>query len=267
MDGVLYVGDQAIPGAPQAVAALREAGFALRFVTNTTARSRARLLELLEQLGFEVAASELVTPTRLAADYCREHGHRAVALLAPDELHAEFAGLPIAAGPDDARRRGGRVPASEGSGPAIDAIVLGDLGEGFDYALLNGAFRWITDGAQLIALQRNRSWRRDDGLALDLGPFVAALEYATRRQAVVVGKPSPHFFELVLADLGLPPERCVMVGDDAETDVAGAQACGIRGVFVRSGKHTDADLCELGVRPDLTLDSIADLPSMLSIRR
>jgi phospholysine phosphohistidine inorganic pyrophosphate phosphatase len=117
------------------------------------------------------------------------------------------------------------------------------------------------DGADLIALQRNRYWRREDGLALDAGPFVAALEYASGRSATVVGKPEAGFFRLALEDLGLGPHEVAMVGDDAEADVVGAQAAGLKGILVRTGKYRP----ETEGRPDLVLESFAALPEALGL--
>jgi ribonucleotide monophosphatase NagD (HAD superfamily) len=89
---------------------------------------------------------------------CRERGYRRVALLVPPDTEAEFAGLETIAGETGA-----------------DAVIVGDLGEAWNYAAVNRAFRLVMDGAALIALQKNRFWLRADGLALDAGPFVAAL--------------------------------------------------------------------------------------------
>lgn len=246
LDGVLYVEDEPVPGAAEAVERLCSAGLGLRFVTNTTQRSRAGTLAKLEKLGFSVAESELVTPAALAVLHCVRSGHRRVALLMNDEVKADFDAL-------------------EQAEQDVEAVVVGDLGRAFDYQALNEAFRRLMEGAELVALQRNRYWRTADGLSLDVGPFVAALEYATDRRAHVVGKPAPEFFELVLSDLGVEPAAAAMVGDDVETDVGGALAAGISGVLVRTGKFTPDALASSGVEPTAIVDSIADLPVLLGI--
>jgi HAD superfamily hydrolase (TIGR01458 family) len=150
--------------------------------------------------------------------------------------------------------------APDGDTPA-DAVVLGDLGDGFTAEVLNAAFRLLMDGAELVALQHNRYWRRADGLALDVGAYAAALEYATGRDAVVVGKPAREFFTFAVADMGL--ERAVMVGDDAEADVGGAMAAGLPGVLVRTGKYRE-DPVMARVTPTAIVDSIQDVPSLLA---
>ncbi|HEX6116737.1 MAG TPA: TIGR01458 family HAD-type hydrolase [Solirubrobacterales bacterium] len=248
LDGVLYVEDSPVPGAAEAVGRLREAGLGLRFVTNTTARSRAQTLEKLGRLGFEVEPDELITPAALARRHCAERGHEAVALIMNDDVKDDFGGL---------REVG------EGSGEEPDAVIMGDLGEAFGFPILNRAFRMVMDGAELIALQKNRFWLTDEGLSLDAGPFVAAIEYASGRDAYVVGKPAPAFFEGVLGGLGADAGDAAMVGDDVESDVAGAMNEGLAGILVRTGKYREAFVRESGVEPTATVDSIADVPGLI----
>ena len=144
-----------------------------------------------------------------------------------------------------------------------DAVIIGDLGSAFGYDVLNRAFRQVMAGAELVALQKNRYWLTADGLSLDVGPFVAAIEYATGREAFVVGKPSLGFFELVLGDLGVPPASAAMVGDDVESDVGGALRAGLAGILVLTGKHRRGAARAAGVEPTATVDSIRDLPALL----
>ena len=243
LDGVLYVEGEPVPGAVAAVEELRAGGLALRFVTNTTAHSRRQTLEKLSRLGFAVDEPELVTPAVLALERCRARGHRTVALLMRDEVKEEFDEL------------------DEGDEP--DAVIVGDLGERFDYDVLNRAFRHLLAGAELIALQKNRYWLREDGLCLDVGPFVAALEYAAGCEAYVVGKPADAFFLHVLEGLGAGPGDAVMVGDDIESDIGGALRAGLAAVLVRTGKYREPAVVASGIEPTATVDSIADLPGLL----
>jgi HAD superfamily hydrolase (TIGR01458 family) len=244
LDGVLYVEDEPLPGAGEAVVELRAGGYGLRFVTNTTARSRRMTLAKLDRLGFQVGEEELVTPAVLARAHCRERGYGRVALIMDETVKEDFAGLEEAEG-------------------GVDAVIMGDLGAAFGFEILNRAFRLVMDGAELIALQKNRFWLTADGLSLDAGPFVAAIEYATDRAATVVGKPSPSFFELVLAGLDVPPEEAAMVGDDVETDIGGALDAGLAAILVRTGKYRPDFVDSSGIDPTITVDSIADVPGLL----
>lgn len=245
LDGTLYVDDDAVPGAPEAVARLRAAGVPHRFITNTTRMSRADVARRLDGMGFGIEPDEIFTAPLAAADWLASRGVRTVDAYLPDAALSEFA--PFSTGEEHP-----------------DAVVVGDLGTGWSFERLNRAFRQVLGGARLIALQRNRYWRTGGELALDAGPFVAALEYATGAEAVVVGKPAPAFFHLAAASLGVPPGRVLMIGDDVETDALGARAAGMRGALVRTGKYRrgsadgDPDV-------DLVLDSVADLPTALGL--
>jgi ribonucleotide monophosphatase NagD (HAD superfamily) len=114
-----------------------------------------------------------------------------------------------------------------------------------------------------VALQRNRVWESERGLVLDAGPFVVALEYASGREALVTGKPSPAFFATALRELGAPADRVAMIGDDLEADVGGAIEAGLDGVLVRTGKFRPQALEQSEVEPTLIWDSIADLQGVL----
>lgn len=246
LSGVVYVQDEAVPGAPEALTAFRGAGIPIRLVTNTTMRPRRAILERLERLGIEADPSELVTPATLATRRCEEAGYESVALVVLDELREDLEGL------------------EEGDGP-VNAVIVGDLGDTWDYGILNDAFRRVMEGAELIALQKNRYWETSEGLSLDAGPFVAALEYASSREAEVMGKPSSAFFELALSDLGVGAGRAAMVGDDVEADIGGALDAGLAGILVRTGKYREDLVKGTGIEPTATVDSIAEVPELLSI--
>lgn len=244
LDGTVYEDDGPIPGAADAVKALRDGGVPLRFVTNTTRVPRRTIAEWLDGFGIPASAEEIFTPPVAAAAWLKEQGIRRVALCLPPVAFEEFAGLEIV---DD----------------APDAVVVGDLGAGWTFDVMNRVFRWLLDGAEFVALHRNRYWKTEGELVLDVGAFVTAFEYATARTATLVGKPSRPMFEAAARSMGLEPEDVAMVGDDLQADVAGAQAIGCLGVLVRTGKFRAEELEGSDVRPDLVVDSIAALPDVL----
>ena len=140
-----------------------------------------------------------------------------------------------------------------------DAVIVGDLGESWNFSLLQEAFTYLLGGAALIALSRDRYFLKQNRLTLDAGPFVAALEFASGQSAAVVGKPSPDFYLAALTGLGLSPGEVVMVGDDLWSDIEGAQKAGLQGWLVRTGKFREEKLQESGIRPDRVLESVASL--------
>ncbi|RUW35399.1 MULTISPECIES: TIGR01458 family HAD-type hydrolase [unclassified Mesorhizobium] len=235
--GVVYDGDTPIPGAVPAVERLRKAGLPLRFVSNTTRSPRGAIIAQLAAMGIKVADEELLTPARAAVEWLRRHGRQPHLLVHPN-LEAEFSGL------------------EDGSGRAV---VVGDAGEGFDYATLNQAFRELAAGADFLALATNRTFKDADGqLSLDAGAFVAALEFACGRSPVVLGKPSPDFFLSALAGLNCRAADAVMVGDDAESDVAGALSAGLgAALLVRTGKYRPGDETRFDPAPTALVDDLA----------
>jgi HAD superfamily hydrolase (TIGR01458 family) len=246
IDGVLCVGAEPIAGARDALALLQGSGLGVRFLTNTTARSRAGTLDRLRRQGFKIADGELVTPATLALAHCHQVGHRRAALVMNDDVKRDFAGV-------------------EEADHAVDVVIVGDLGTGFCFDVLNRAFRLIMEGAELVALQKNRFWLTSDGLSLDVGPFVAALEFATGRAAYVVGKPASAFFALPLDQLGVEARDAVMIGDDVESDIGGALAAGLRAVLVRTGKFRADVVADSDVEPTAIVASIADVPALVGV--
>lgn len=239
IDGVLTLGEEVIPGAPEVIATLRARKIPFRFMTNTTIYCRYTLLDRLHALGFAATLDELYTATYVAARYLKEQNAQSYFPLLLPDAQLEFAGIDV----DE---------------EAPEYVVVGDLGASFTFARLNRAFRAMLNGAKLVALHKKRHWRTPDGLFLDAGPFVMALEYAAEINAIVVGKPSEAYFRMVLDDLGLPLDRVAMIGDDIEIDVRGARRMGIQGWLVKTGRFRKEDLGR-GIWPDLVLESIADL--------
>jgi HAD superfamily hydrolase (TIGR01458 family) len=193
-------------------------------------------------MGFDVSVEHVFTPGIAAALLLRQRKLARLQLAAAPDLAEDFVGFELV-------------------DQDVDAIVLGDLYKGFDWDRLNLLFQMMRQGAVLIALHKNRYSRRGDEIALDLGPFVAALDYANGTTAEVVGKPSELFFKLALDDLGLEAASVAMVGDDIEADIGGAQSIGIRTIQVRTGKFTVNDL-DHPIQPDRRIGSISDLTSL-----
>jgi HAD superfamily hydrolase (TIGR01458 family) len=246
LDGVIYQDERPIAGASDALAWVRERSIPHAFLTNTTSCPRQDLVAKLARYGVPVTQERIITPAVAAAGWLQLHAPGAAALFVPRATRADFEGVPAL---DD--------DAESGAG----SVVLGDLGLSWDFHTLNRAFRLLMDNsaAPLVALGMTRYWRAADGLRMDVGPFVAALELATSRRAVVLGKPAPEFFQAALSALDCPPAESVMIGDDVIADVGGARQAGMRTVLVRTGKFRAADL-STGPPADAVLESIADLP-------
>ena len=244
LDGVIYIEDQTLSGAVEAVNWLRQQDYPLRFLTNTTMRSRKSLVGKLAQLGIQAAPKEMFSTAGVAAKWLAAKGISRVLLLLTEDAQMDFEGFTI-------------------TDHQPQVVVVGDLGAAVTFDILNRAFLAVKAGAQLVALQKGRYWQTQAGLAMDAGAFVAALEYATETEAQLIGKPNRAYFEMALADIGLNPAQVAMIGDSIDTDIRGAQAVGMSTILVRTGQYVyDADK-PWPVRPDWTIDSIADLPRLL----
>jgi HAD superfamily hydrolase (TIGR01458 family) len=247
VDGVLHVSGTPIAGAPEAVAQLRENGHRLRFVTNNTTHSRRRLADQIRGFGIELADEELQT-TAAAAAHALD-GKRVLALTMPDIVE-DLNGVDLV-------------------GEGADAVLIGGADESyetnqvFSYMNLARAFAELQAGAELYCLHKNRWWQTARGPLLDSGAFVAGLEYAADTDAVVLGKPSPAYFQAALDALDADPELTWMVGDDIEADIAGAHAYGLRTVLVRTGKFRPDAVEDSRIRPDGIITSIAALPGWI----
>ncbi len=243
LDGVLYIGEEMIPGADRVIRELRRWKIPLAGVTNTTTSSRRAIAAKLQRMGIDLAERELFTPAALAV---RQIGRRPARLYIRDALREDFASVTQ-------------------SCQQPEIVVMGDIGgEGYPPETLREIFlHLINDNAELLALHHNRFWQKPDGLHLDLGVFVAAMEYASGRQARVVGKPSPDFFHGVCQALDVAPSNALMVGDDIESDILGAHRAGLQTALVHTGKYRAAFVAQIAreqqFQPDQALGSVSDL--------
>ncbi len=247
LDGTLYEAGALIPGADRAVAAIREAGLPVLFITNTTRKPRSELARRLTEYGIPAERKDVLNAPFAAANWLEGRSiERVLPLLAPAALE-DLDGVRV-------------------DRESPEAVLVGDLGRDLEFDALDEAFRALMAGAELVALQKNRYWKTSRGLSLDAGAFVAALEFSSGKAATVVGKPTAAFFQAALDRLALPPEEVVMVGDDLEADIDGARALGMQTVALRTGKYRpEEDAARASAAATAVLDSVADLPNWIGI--
>jgi len=240
---VLYHAGRPIPGAAGALEELRRRGYRRRFLTNITRRSRETVARQSREMGFAVEEGEILTASYLTALYLKRLGRPRCWILLDGDGLTEFSGL-------------------EQTEEGAEYVVLGDMAERFTYDLLNRVLRLLWNGAGFIAMQADPYDLGPRGPTVNVGGWLALLERASGRRALLVGKPSPLAYELALAELGLPAGEVATVGDRVESDVGGGKAAGLRTVLVRTGHFRPQDL-EGPIQPDVLLDSLADLPEAL----
>jgi len=253
LDGVIYNSETPIEGAAQTIAWIQREEIPHLFVTNTSSRGRSALVEKLLRFGIQTDPDRLWTPCVAAAEWLRNQRNGLAALFVAPKALEEFNGIPCV---------------EEEAETGAKYVVVGDMGEHWDFRTLNRAFRLLHSNPEsiLIALGMTRFWLAQDGIRLDAAPFVAALEHATGKKALVLGKPAESFYQTAVEKLALPPCEITMFGDDILTDIGGAKKAGLNTVLLRTGKFQESDL-EGPVTPDAVLNSIRDIPAWWKIQQ
>ncbi len=246
LDGVLYIGSQAVEGAIEAVRKIQASHIQCRFVTNTSTLSLTSLQQKINALGFSIPTNQIISAPQATYLYLKRQQNPVCRLLLAKDVKQNFEEF-------------------DQAGKQVDYIVIGDIGDTWSYSLLNQAFNDLMQGAKLIAIHKNRFWQTEHGLQMDIGGFVEALEYASGVKAMIIGKPSPDFFQIALDDMGLKPAEAAIIGDDIDADVGGGQQVGFTGVLVKTGKYRQSYAEASTIKPHLTIDSIADLPELLGV--
>ncbi|MBF6056756.1 MULTISPECIES: TIGR01458 family HAD-type hydrolase [Thiomicrorhabdus] len=240
LSGVLHEGQRRIDGALETLEWLRRQNYVLRFVTNTATQSHRQIYQKLKRMGFTLTDAELFTAPQAARQYLLKHHLNPLAIIHPN-LKEDFSDLQT---------------------DRPDCVLLGDAQDDLNYRNLNQAFRLIEQGYPLIGIGKNKYFMDDDGLQLDAGAFIHALEWAGGCSAIIMGKPDPHFFAEVVDSTGFKADECLMVGDDVVSDVKGALDAGIAACQVKTGKFKESDLDLLPANAYL-IESVRELPQLL----
>ena len=247
LEGVIYEGSRLIDGSIETINKLLAHGFKIKYLTNTTTISRRLVFEKLLQFQLPLIESDIFSPAIAANIFLKKKNISRISLFTNQSLQEDFADFVI----DDHRP---------------ETIILGDLYKEFSWEKLNKAFQIILETNPLIiALHKNRYCKRENKLGLDLGPFVAALEYATSKKSVLIGKPEKNFFNLAIEDMKLKNEEVVMIGDDIFADIGGAKNIFLSTIQVKTGKFQKKDETNVYLQPDYRINSISELPRILGM--
>lgn len=238
IDGVLVVDDQPIEGAVERFNELRES-YQVRLLTNTTTKTAEEIHRVLVGSGFKIQQEEIITAPVAASKKIRELNHHRIFAITNENIKTEFSDFQL-------------------TDENPEVIVIGDIGDRWDYDLLNKAFQMIMGGAEIVALHRSKYWKTEGSLKPDIGLFVTGLEYATDKKAIVVGKPNPTFFQSAINDMELQPNEVLMFGDDIDNDIGGAQRLGIAGIQVKTGKYTAEKMGHSDIEPYQIIERFAD---------
>lgn len=255
LDGTVYRGNSAIPGAAETIRALRAAGKRVVFLSNRGNISRQMCREKLSGMGVKVSEEEILLTSTIAARFLQSLGEEEcgkVWVLGEQGLidELQFAGVALAEKPEDA------------------AWLLITLHEQLTYRDLNLAFRAARHGARIIATNADRMFPGEGGDCIDVAGMIGAIVHATGREVeVVVGKPSARMAQAALEVLKLPPERCLVIGDSLESDIRLGDAAGMRTALVLTGSANRETARGSQIQPDLIWESICDVKDMLFIHQ
>jgi len=243
LDGVVYIDGKLIKGAKNGLDAIKEQKIPLKFLSNTTTKTTKDICEFLLKMEVDVTEDQIVTPVSLAYDFLQSRNQNVLPILR-DSLKSHFELV------------------TEMNRP--DWILIGDIGSNWTQGLLDYLFEKIENGAGILAMHKNAYALRENKKVLDIGAFITALEYGSKKEAILLGKPSERFFSLAVDSFQVADKsKILMIGDDPLADIRGAQNCGISTLFVKSGKSNIEDLRKANVKPDHVLNSLADIPSII----
>jgi len=240
LEGVIYSGDQLIEGSLETIKKLNEK-FKIRYLTNTTTTSRNSIYQKLKNFDLPLNENDIFSPSIAISSFLKNKNIVNIHLLANLNINPDFSEFNI-------------------NSDKPDAVVVGDIYKDFNWENLNIAFEYLLqDKCLLIALHKNKYCKRDNKLSLDLGPFVSALEYATSKKSIIIGKPDKQFFKLAIESLNLDKNKIVMIGDDIVSDIEGAKSNDIIAIQVKTGKYRKNDESNDYIQPDFRIDRFADL--------
>lgn len=245
LDGTIYLGENAIPGAPQLVAELRRRGYGVIFVSNKPLQQRQVYAQKLTRLGIPTGAEDVLNSSLVMARYLvREMPGATVYAIGEQPLLDELAaaGLSLSQDPQE-----------------ID-VVIASFDRTFDYHKLDIGFRALRRGARFFATNADRTCPVEGGELPDAAAVIGALEGCSGRHLeLVAGKPSSLILEMALEQLGVPAGECLMVGDRLETDILMGHQAGMSTAVVLTGVSQHQDIASAPAAPDFVLDSVADL--------
>lgn len=256
LDGTIYLGEQALPGTVETIAALREMGKRVLFVSNKPLEPRQAYADKLTRLGIPTNSEDVLTSAYVLARYLSQHEPRLrLYVIGEEALRRELRGF----GLHLVEERWDQNPQEVIDPAGIDALVVA-FDRTLDYRKLNTAYQALMRGARFFATNSDKACPMPQGAIPDAGATIAGLEHITgRKLELLAGKPSPLTLHMALEKLGCSAETCLMTGDRLETDIRMGQEAGMRTAVVLTGVTRREDLAGSPVRPDFILDSLSEI--------
>lgn len=261
LDGTVYLGERALPGAVDTITHLRQRGKRILFVTNKPLQPRTVYAEKLNRLGIPADAEDVITSGYVLGYHLARHfPDLALYVIGEQALLDELRGHGLHIVDEFVDQDPKEVIQPHG----VDAVVVA-FDRTLDYRKLNTAYQALLNGARFFATNADKMCPMPGGGIPDAGATITALEHITgRKLELLAGKPSTLIMDVALSRLGLPPERCIMVGDRLETDMRMGQQAGMRTAAVMTGASTRADVALMENPPDYVLENIGEIPLTLA---
>ena len=248
LDGTVYRSETVIPGAPEGIDYLREAGLDIAFVTNSATKSREQCRDRLASLGVDAAVSEILTSASVTASYVTtEYPNASVMAIGEQAVHDELtqAGATLTTTPTDA-----------------DVLVVGN-DRTFDFETLTRGLQAVDSGAVLVGTNGDRKVPTDAGMKPGAGALIEAIGYAANKEPVICGKPNEPMVDVSLETLGTKPADCLIVGDNPETDIEMGRRAGLTTVLVLSGLVDESDPRLDENPPTHVIESLGEISTVL----
>lgn len=244
LDGVLRINKTPADGVDEFLKFLAESKIPACILSNSTLYGAKEIKGFFDtnKLGHNFP---IITAVEATANYVKEK-YNTVSVFVDDRVKYLFSGL------------------TDNKNP--EAIVVGDLGKTWNYEIINAIFKKVLDGADLIAMQKNKYWKTpEDGYLIDAGAFIAGFEFSTNKKAILIGKPSPLYFKSGIEATGNSKDtEFIMIGDDLISDIAGAKKVNAKTILILTGKTKETDLKNSEIQPDFVARDLRETIAILS---
>ncbi|MEP0862674.1 MAG: HAD-IIA family hydrolase [Ignavibacterium sp.] len=239
-DGVIKIGNEITPDAKEFFEFINKSNIPACILSNSTLRTSGLMKNFLKDKGLELRIPAF-TAFDVTLEFVKKN-YSKVKVYCRDYLIHHFEGMIDNENPQ--------------------AVVIGDIGNRWNYDTMNEIFNYVMNGAEIIAMHKNKFWQPEGKLILDAGAFITAIEFATGKQATVIGKPSPLYFKTAVEKLGFSFQQgFIMIGDDLENDVLAAQAIGGKGILILTGK-TKSEEIEDNI-PNFIVNSLSEAMTII----
>ncbi|MDP4177141.1 MAG: HAD-IIA family hydrolase [Bacillota bacterium] len=244
LDGTLYEKGRPIKTVVNTIEILRKERMKMGFITNTDGWPVKYIHNRLIDMGFNISLDEIFTPIAAVREFFVNNTDKSCYCLVNDNVLKSFKNLNM----NDINP---------------DYVVIGDFSDKISYEEINKVFRFIMNGSLILALSKTKHYFQDNGININTGAFVSMFENACDKEAILLGKPSKEFFNIVLSHLGSISSKTLVVGDDFTVDVVGAKSINAISVLVKAGHYNEDLINKSKVKPDYIIEDITKLPSLL----